>query len=87
MPFGEDSISSEYVSFYFSHIGAAILPNAYSLVCRSTIMKLRIKFGPWPSLVRAGTHVSMRADRERPFGKIISARRLDDEKKIVFARG
>ena len=44
-----------------------------------------VKFGLRPSSGRAGTHVSLRTEREREFGDVVLVRGIDYHKEIVVA--
>jgi hypothetical protein len=44
-----------------------------------------VKFGLRPSSGRAGTHVSLRTEREREFGDVVPVRGIDNHKEIVIA--
>jgi hypothetical protein len=44
-----------------------------------------LEFRLRPSSDGAGTNVSLRADRERPFGDVVAVRGIDNDKEIVVS--
>jgi hypothetical protein len=45
-----------------------------------------LKFGLRPSAGGTGTHVPLRAEREREFGDVVPIRGVDNDKEIIVAR-